>query len=292
MTPEAGSPEPSPHDKADARGWPEASDCDKDGFAAELCKAKLEVRKKRTDQQIAHEKAEVDADLALEQEYYKAVLEVGKGAIDRARASADTVQKAAAAIVTLYTGVLALAFAAAETPLPGKALFAVVMLGLSILFSTAFLAYLPDAKPEPPTGDAAKVGTLGERFTNTFISWTRMAALHHSYLLRASVVALAGAAILLPAPFVTLGDRQPETQVAWPRPDPAAGDELELQKILYTAQTAEATEQRKSPIAADTGTLDALVWWGIFGMTITVIGVVFFRGRSGVAKAQSVKGAT
>lgn len=273
-------PQPWPYKPADAHGWPDASDCDQNGISVELCKAKLEVRKKRTDQEIAREKAEKDADLAVEQEYYKAVLDVGKGAIERARASAETVQKGAAAIVTLYTGVLALAFSAAEAPLPGKALFAAVLFGVAILLSTAFLAFLPEAGTQDDARSAAgKEEQPGERFTSMFVGWTRKAALQRAHVLRASVIALAGAVILMPAPFVTVGDKeQPEKpDIAWPKPDPAAGDSAQLQKVLYTAQVAETAEQRKAPIAAGDNT--EKFWWGVFAIAVLATGVVLVFRR-------------
>jgi hypothetical protein len=273
-------PQPWPYVEADVHGWPDASDCDKNGFGAELCKAKLEVRKKRTDQEIARQKAEQDADLATEQEYYKAVLEVGKGAIERARASAETVQKAAAAIVTLYTGVLVLAFSASETPLPGKALFAAVLFGLAILLSTAFLAYLPEPQTEDePRPEAGKEVQLGERLTNMFVAWTRNAALQRAHILRASVVALAAAVIMMPAPFVTVGDKTQaeKPDIAWPKPDPSAGNSVQLQKVLYSAQVQEAAEQRKAPIAA--GDNKEGFWWGVFAIALLAIVVVLASPR-------------
>lgn len=250
---EAPVVEPWPYQEADRHGWPASGDCgDSQQFADELCKSKLEVRTKRTDQEIARAKAETDAVLATRADYYKAVLEVAKGAIDRSRASADLVQKAAAAIVTLYAGILALAFSVADNPLPGRALFAAVLLGLAIALSTAFLAFLPPMEDEEERLTAADVGDEGEpgeRLTRMFVLWTRKASLARAPWLRGAVVALLGAVILIPAPFVELGDPVKEaTDVAWPQP-PAAGDNLELQKILYTAEVAEKAEMRKRPLA-------------------------------------------
>src|SRR5688572_10764747 len=113
-------PEPWPYVAADAHGWPDAGDCaNASDASSEICKAKLEVRKKRTDQEIARSKAQLDAeittakaqadaDIAVAQTYYDSVFEIAKGSIDRTRASAETVQKGAGAIVTLYAGILAL----------------------------------------------------------------------------------------------------------------------------------------------------------------------------------------
>ena len=181
------------------------------------------------------------------------MLEVAKGAIDRARASADTVQKAAAAVVTLYTGVLALAFAAANNPLPDKALFAAVLLGLAILLSTAFLAYLPD--PESTETEALEVATsqpLGQRLTDTFVAWTRKAAVRRAGFLRGSVVALAGAVVLIPAPFVELGTKEVSAITpAWPKVDPIAGSDPGLRRIVYKAQVDEVAKRRKAPAAKE-----------------------------------------
>jgi hypothetical protein len=70
----------------------------------------LEVRKKRTDAEIASAQADRDAALALDQSFYEAVFDVAKGSIDRARASADFVQKGASAVVAIYGAVLGVAF--------------------------------------------------------------------------------------------------------------------------------------------------------------------------------------
>jgi hypothetical protein len=278
MSREGGAPatpgvEPWPYQEADRHGWPAQSDCEgSQELADELCKAKLEVRKKRTDQEIARAKAETDAALALEANYYTAVLEVAKGAIDRSRASADLVQKAAAAIVTLYAGVLALAFSVANNPLPGRALFAAVLLGLAIALSTAFLAFLPAMEDEDERLTLEEVGEggkAGERLARTFVLWTRKASLVRAPWLRGAVVALLGAVILLPAPFVKLGDPvKQDAAIAWPKL-PATQGNLELQKILYSAEVTEKAELRKRPLA--NGSDDELWTWGFVAFLILTL---------------------
>jgi hypothetical protein len=65
---------------------------------------------------------------------------------------------------------------------------------------------------------------------------------------------------MLPAPFVKLGEPvQQAAEVAWPKPPEAGSGDLEMQKILYTAQVAEKAEQRKRPLA--NGSKDELWTW-------------------------------
>lgn len=262
-------PHPWPYVDSDAYGWPDSEEGDLP-VNGEILKAKLEVRVKRTEAEIARAQALTEADIALEQSYYEAVLEVAKGSLDRARGSADTVQKAGGVIVTLYTGILALTFSVADNPLSEKALFATFLLGLSIVLSTAFLAYLPEADSAATRQVIGDETVPGERLTNAFVSWSRRAALARGSALRASIVALAGAVLLLPAPFVAIGKKEgPKTEVAWPRPDPVAGQTVQLQSIVYKAQVAEAVEQRKAPVAQEE---DQSLWWAIF--LATVIGAL------------------
>src|SRR4051794_26348866 len=68
--------------------------------------AKVEIAKKHAEAIDARAQSEVQAELDLNSEYYKAIFEVGKGTLDRARAGATAVITAAGAIVTLYTGIL------------------------------------------------------------------------------------------------------------------------------------------------------------------------------------------
>jgi hypothetical protein len=277
---ENGAPEPWPYVPADESGWPTATECADSGeFAKALCEAKLEVRKKRTDAEIDRAKAERAVDLAVEQAYYQAVIDLAKGGLDRTRASAETVQKAAATIVTLYTGVLALAFAAGSHPLPFRALFAALLLGLAVALSTAYLAYLPDPdRPDPENGGGPSDLDPSDSRVRTFVLWSRRAALERSYPLRASVLALAAALFFLPAPFIQKGAAQtPAPKINWPS-TPTQVNDPELQKILYTAQVKEAADARNAPVA-DEG--NETFWRVVFGIALLIVLVVpLFRRPS------------
>ena len=72
-----------------------------------------------------------DAEVAQGRE--QALLDVAKGTLDRARANADLVQKASAALVPLYTGALALAFSVGDHPLPLRGLIPTILLGLAVV---------------------------------------------------------------------------------------------------------------------------------------------------------------
>jgi hypothetical protein len=280
-TTENGAPEPWPYVPSDASGWPTATECaDSAEFGKSLCDAKLEVRKKRTDAEIERAKAERAVDLAVEQAYYQAVIDLAKGGLDRTRASAETVQKAAATIVTLYTGTLALAFAAGSHPLPFRALFAALLLGLAVALSTAYLAYLPDPdRADPDNVSGPPDLNPSDSTVRTFVLWSRKAALERSYPLRASVLALAAALFFLPAPFIQKGAAQtPTPKVNWPSA-PTQVSDPELQKILYTAQVKEAADARNAPVADEGND----TFWGVLFVSVLLIVLVvplFKRPRS------------
>lgn len=270
----------------DDLGWPVAADEDTTQ-PDELYKAKLEVCKKRAEAEMSRAQAEVAGELALNAEYYKAIYEVAKEAIDRARTGAELVQKAATAIATVYAGVLALAFSVSDHPLPSRGLIPAAFLGLAIVLSTAYLAYL--SKPRDVKAPTPK-GSLRENEyerARSFILWTRSGALNRSYPLRASVMSLAAALLFLPAPFIAVSPadasataeskaEQPlpakdEPATVWP--DPPAGTEAKLREILYTAQVAEAAELGKLARAEAAGSRrdDETGWWQSAGLIALLI---------------------
>jgi len=155
---------------------------------------------------------------------------------------------------SLYTGVLALAFAAASHPLPFRALFAAFLLGLSIALSTAFLAYLPDPD-ESDDGSTAEPApaelSASDARVRTYILWTLKTALGRGYALWASVLALAAALFFLPAPFVQ--KRAAQTT---------------LRRILYAAEVKETADARHAPIA-DQG--NDTFWWIAFGTAFAIV---------------------
>ncbi|MDP9069261.1 MAG: hypothetical protein M3N53_13075 [Actinomycetota bacterium] len=258
-----------PFKESDRHGWPGDADVTAAGSLAEkLLPEWLSVRTKRTEEEIAENKAEFDADLVVETEYYKAVLSVAQGAIDRARASAEFVEKAAGVIVTIYTAVIAASYSATERPLPPKAMLPAVLLGLSIALAVVYLAYLPGPDDGDEDVKAAEGKSRSQRFTNTFVQWASAIVGERRRWLRAAVISLGLAVILLPAPFVRLGTEPiPGTSAStdWPAIDVVAGSEVALQKILYQAQVDEVVAARAKSGSAVQERYDELWWVALVG---------------------------
>jgi hypothetical protein len=144
----------------------------------------------------------------LNKSIHDARLEVAKAAIERGQSGAEFVRNAAAAIVTLYTGILGLAFAATDPakPLPPRGVAAAVFLGLALAFASAYAALLtstPAAKAPTPH---AQLEVFQERRLNAFVDWVSAIAFGRLYFLHASVLALGAGVLFLPAPFLAVSD--------------------------------------------------------------------------------------
>lgn len=247
----------------------------------EVLKSKEALELAETQAELALEKAEQEADAASTKAttdaintsvaaFHAALIEVSKTAIDRARAGADTVQKAAGAIGTVYTTLLALAFSVAERPLPSRGLVPAILLGWAIVWSTAYLAYLSKSKQVKKPKPTTSFETGAMRRSITFIEWTRSGAMNRKFALRVSVFGLAFGLALLPAPFVNFDPVNESTPALPSAPDwpaqPIGGDK-ELNKIIYQAEVTEVAELRASdePIADDG---DDSTWWILCGIAL------------------------
>jgi hypothetical protein len=182
----------------------------------ELYKTKLAIINTEHQAKVDREKAEYQANVnresaefanqyATTQEVYKGYVEVAKGQIDRSLQRADFVQKVAAAIGTVYTGIIAFSFAVAKDaviPLPVTGMGPAIFLGLSLVLASAYVAYLgkpSGVKPEP-SGGTLRSDQVSQR--NTFIKWNRASVLQNRYFLEASVVSLGIGVASLPLPYL------------------------------------------------------------------------------------------
>jgi hypothetical protein len=279
--------------------WPDPGDDparQKQIFDAEIAAAQEHA--KAVDARV---QAEADAELANHAEFHKALIAVGQGSIERARASAETVQKAATGILALYTAVLGVAFSVTENALPSRGVIPTLFLGTAVVCSTAYLAYLtqPGGSSAPrPTGGFRPASLERSR---AFIRWAGNTARHRAYWLRASVVSLGVALMFLPAPF--LGPLPPLNRI-YPADEPAAAEvpdwpnvptgpasDLPLRKIVYKAQVDEIAAERK---AAGPARIDAnrSWWWGAaLGLLAVLLFPVFVRGRSAAATSSAIPAA-
>ncbi len=199
------------------------------------------------------------ADVANLQSFFEVLSSFAIGSVERARAGAELVQKAAGAIATLYAGVLALVFSVSDNPLPARGVLAPAFLGLAVVLSTAYIAYLGPAIDVTAAGEPVR-GLEPKTYQrlNIVTEVARGTALLRSAALRASVIALGVGLAYIVLPFVTLTDDDRSAVVAadqvtaWPSPQVDLPDPLDA--ILYQAQVDEASVARKAqatPTAGD-----------------------------------------
>lgn len=240
------------------------------------------------DARIAREKAQSDAfdswatanraaDIANLQKFHDSMSSVATGSIDRARAGADLVQKASAAIATLYTGILALVFSVTDNPLPSRGVLAPLFLGLAVVLSTAYTAYLGPTEGLTP-GPKPVLGLEPKSFQrlNTIIRVASGIATRRSGYLRASVVSLGVGLAFIVLPFISFGSSLQPTSASqatpeWP-PPPTTNAPTELNAILYEAQVQEIAAAR-AEAASSTRENDTLVL--IVGLVAGAAAVIF-----------------
>lgn len=161
---------------------------------------------RQQEQDFEREKIETAADDALYTAVHDARLELAKGAIERSRSAAEFVRNAAAAVVTLYTGIVGLAFATGQhaEPLPARGVVPALFLGLAIVLSTAYVALLTRTAAAPPPEPHSSARVSAERRLDAFMDWVSGMTLDKAYALHASVIAVGAGAVTLPIAFVSL----------------------------------------------------------------------------------------
>jgi hypothetical protein len=222
--------------------------------------ALVDAYSSRLDEDAATRKLIKDADFSGLASFYSAFVDVGKGSIERTRAAAEAIRNAAGAIGIIYTGVLGLAFST-DKALPTRGLIPAVFLGLAIVFSTAFVAWLPrtveDSEVDWPN-DTDHVRVDLRNRTDMFLKWVREGTLRRRSYLRGAVLALGFAIAFLPVAFLSLGSKgtpagSESSTTPWPTPSSEAGSDNDLQKILYQAQVDERAEIRNLELQSTPG---------------------------------------
>jgi len=235
-----------------------------DGPAAAAAKAEA-------DAQAATQATRVDYDKA----YYQAMLDTAKGAPDRWRSAAELVQKAAAAVGTLYAAILGGAATVSGHPLPARGVFPAVFLGLAIAMSTVYVAYGTRGTPlqrfRPTTSPPERMRAR----LNQFLTAVHESVERRVYWLRASVLALGMGVLLLPAPFIAFSPPSPpnlDRQYPWPPPptvtDPATAS---VASIVYKAKVDDVAAQRQRALAAIDATSSLWTWTGLAVVGLLVV---------------------
>jgi hypothetical protein len=157
---------------------------------------------------------------ALAKSYHETIREITKGKATQRLQLAELVQKGAAGVAALYSGLLGVAFVAGA-PLPFRAVVPVLFLGAAVSFAMFYASFLTRPSPTPApaaTSMLPREGMLAQ--TDSFVAWAAAEAMERVVYIRCAVVALALGLVFLPAPFVgpTPLAKLPNTPALWPSP--------------------------------------------------------------------------
>ena len=246
-----------------------------------LFAGQVEACNKRIQDEIDTGQLHRQADHANMAAFHEKVAALALAAVERSRAGAETVQRAAAAIATLYAASLGVAFSVAARPLPLRGILAPLFLGIAIVLASAYLAYIGptdhDAVPAPAGGAAPEPRAL-ER-TRTLLSLVETVVDRRSPWLRASVVALGCGVLALPAPFLSAGTGEPAVASApdWPTV-PERTDKFG--EILYQAEVTEVAAARLRAVSRPAQNDTAIVAIGAAaGILVIAVGPRVLRRR-------------
>lgn len=228
-------------------------------------------------------------DRVTSEKLFDALTEATTKGVERARAAGQFVQGAAAAIGTVYTAILALAFAADETTLPLRGVVPALFLAGAIVLAAFYVAFLskPGGQGEPAYGWVTDDEPRMLVRAAWFINWSNQIASARHEFLRGAVVSLALGVLTLPIAFVDVGDfgsdasdSPTESPVAGasatpspsPWPTPEFLEPPEVAAVLYAAQIEEFREGAgdKAEPSDDTGLVIGLAIGGL--LAIYVIG--------------------
>jgi len=147
---------------------------------------------------------------------HSAYIEVAKDSIARSLQRAQFLTTVAGTIVTLYTGLLGLVYSLATKPirpLPARGIVPAVFLGLALVFSATYVAFLRSKtrRGRPlPSGIGADIQ---EQRLVSFIAWVSVSIQQRAWAMRIAVICLGEGVALLPLPFISLKHWQTLTLV-------------------------------------------------------------------------------
>lgn len=259
---------PKPATPSAPEGWPAYPNADAGGELAKiLYAAEIEVAKEDRGRDFKLVTQNWTTEGELFKDLQERLREIAVGRAGQRMAIAEMVQKASAAIVTLYTGLLGLVFAANGSQLPVRALVPAIFLGAAVALSTAYVAFVtpPGTEHFVPPQSLARSGAWQQ--TIGLITWVNTGIQRRRWLIQAAVLSLAAGLAFLPAPFVTAaaGSGPPAAPTtAWPSvPVAASAAQAALQGILFQAQVDETRASRAAeakPDAPSQASSDAITW--------------------------------
>lgn len=226
---------------------------------------------------------EAELETFTQQKFFENILAGGAKSVERARTSGQLVQAAAAAMGTLYSGVLAVTFAADAEPLPWRGLLPTFFLGLAVVLGAFYTAFLTRAGgiPQPTFPPGADATAKLYHRAVWFMSWSNRTSLVRAPFLRAAVVSLAIGLVLLPAPFLGSGNPGHETVAASEWPDPAFREPVELAAVVYQAQVddfkAQLEAERAERDVGDLATDVILLLLAVVGLALVGVTLLWKR---------------
>ncbi len=232
-------------------------------------------------------KADWAAERELDKIFQQSMFGLYEGSLGRAQAAAELVQKSAAALGTIYAGLLALAFSVTDNPLPARATIPGLFLGFAIAFSTAYLAYYYWNPPVPGPSPHSTHRENQLRRLEFFGRFVMSKVNQRSYWLRASVLALGLGVASLPLPFLSFDSARllPGDTIPSPPAIEAGAPEgtAELLKLQYQAQLAAYTSALDEGVKPEARTMNlpglgrhAVI--NVASLAATLMGVVVILG--------------
>jgi hypothetical protein len=175
-----------------------------------VTRAALEASRADTSKALgaSRENADRAAEVALVKSLHDAYVAVIKSSVDRSLTRTNVATASIGAVTTIYTGLLALVYAAkhgAGKPFTAAAIIPALFLGLALFLVTIYAAmirvYSSDGGSLLPSG----VGDpLVEYRLTTFMEWCFASVTARTWALHAGIVSLGWGIACLPVPFVKL----------------------------------------------------------------------------------------
>ena len=169
----------------------------------------------RADAKTALNESRADADRTAEVASVKAIqdayITVTQSSLDRALTRLNVVTASIAAVTTIYTGLLALVYAAEPgkgIPLTFAAIIPALFLGLALFLVTVYAALFRNKQTVGPLLPTGIGGQTAEMRLITFMRWCFAGILARSWALHAGIVSLGLGVATLPVPFVSLSGAQ------------------------------------------------------------------------------------